>query len=120
MQGYKTKSFWLALAATAAAALTASGAIGDAGIVGQAIAAGGAALSAAGYASLRAFAKGADGKPAYRTTEFWMTAGAVAVGALLASGAFPADGQAAKVIGGAAALLAALGYGARAALPPKV
>lgn len=119
MQGYKTKSFWFALAATVAAALTASGAIGDGGIAGQAIAAGGSALAAAGYASMRAFAKGANGKPAWKTTEFWMTCAAVAVGALLASGVFPADGTAAKLVGGAAALLAALGYGARGALPPK-
>lgn len=117
--GYKTRGFWLTLAATATAALAASGAVADTGMVAQAIAAGGSALAAAGYASLRAFAKGPNGKPAWRTTEFWLTAGAVAVGALLASGVFPADGQAAKVIGGAAALLATLGYGARAALPPK-
>lgn len=118
--GFKTKGFWLTLAATAVAALTASGVIGDGGTLAQGLALGGSALLAAGYASLRSFAKGAAGKPAWRTTEFWMTAGAVALGVLATCGAFPADGLVEKAIGTATALLASLGYSARAALPPKV
>lgn len=117
-KGYKSMGFWAVAAATALAGLTASGAVGDGSAWAQGLASGGAALAAAGYASLRAFAKGKDGKPAWRTTEFWLTAVAAVIGLAGASGAFPADGTAAKVIGAGAALLAALGYGARHSLPP--
>lgn len=117
--GYKTKGFWFSLAATALAALTASGAVGSGGAVAQGLALGGSALLSMGYSSLRAFAKGQDGKPAWRTTEFWLTAAAVAMGALAASGAMPATGTLAQALGMATAALAALGYTARASLPPK-
>lgn len=119
-KGYKSLGFWATAGATLVAALTASGAIGDGSMLAQALATGGAALAATGYASIRAFEKGKDGKRAFRTTEFWLACAAGVIGLLGASGAFPADGAGAKVIGGAAAVLAALGYGARHKLPPKV
>lgn len=49
-------------------------------------------------------------KPGYKSTEFWLSLGAALVGALLASGVFESDGITAKIIGGASAVLAALGY----------
>lgn len=118
-KGYKTGKFWAVAGATVIAALTASGAIGDGSMLAQGLATGGAALAAAGYASWRAFAKGKDGKAAWRTTEFWMAVAASLIGLAGASGMFPEGGMAAKVIGLAAAGLAALGYGARHVLPPK-
>lgn len=119
-KGYKTMGFWATAGATLVAALTASGVIGDGSMLAQALATGGAALAATGYASLRAFEKGKDGKRAFRTSEFWLACAAALIGLLGTSGAFPADGTAAKAIGLAAAGLAALGYGARHKLPPKV
>lgn len=116
--GYRTPSFWLTLLITSIAALFASGAGPESGIVFQGLSAVVAALTATGYASLRAFEKGHTGKPAYRQTEFWLSVAAVVVGALLASGAFPTDGAALKVIGMVASLLAAAGYTTRHNLPP--
>ena len=49
-------------------------------------------------------------KPGYKTTEFWLSLLAFVLGALLTSGAFEAGGLAAKIIGGAMSILAALGY----------
>lgn len=115
--GYKTAAFWLTLVATLLGGAVASGAT-DSGAVAQVLGFTVAALSSVGYASIRAWKKGADGKPAYKTTEFWLSVAAVVVGGLATCGAFPADGGVMKVVGAAAGLLAALGYGARAALPP--
>ncbi len=117
--GYKTVGFWASAAATVLAAFTASGAVGDGSLAAQAAATVGAALVAAGYSSLRAFAKGADGKPAWKSTEFWMTAAAAIVAVMGASGAMASDTMLARVVSGAAGILAALGYGARHAMPPK-
>lgn len=117
-KGYKTGSFWAVFAATVAAALTASGTVGDGSMLAQGLATGGAALAAAGYASWQAFSKGKDGAPGWRSSEFWFSVAAGLIGLAGASGAFPEGGTAAKVIGLAAAGLAALGYGARHSLPP--
>lgn len=48
--------------------------------------------------------------PGYRTTEFWLTLGAMLVGALLASGLLPTGGLAAQIIGAVGVFLAKLGY----------
>lgn len=48
--------------------------------------------------------------PGYKTTEFWLSFLAIVFGAVLASGALPQGGIAAQIIGGAAAILAQLGY----------
>jgi hypothetical protein len=55
------------------------------------------------------------GKPGYKTTEFWLSLAATLLGVLLASGAMdnaPADSAWSKIIGGAVAVLASLGYSA--------
>jgi len=53
-------------------------------------------------------------KPGWKTTEFYLSLAAIVVGALVASGAFPADSPWFKLLGIAASILAALGYtGAR-------
>ena len=51
-------------------------------------------------------------KPGWKTTEFWLTAVAEIVGLLLVSGAVSevGDGPWPKIIGGAIAILGALGY----------
>jgi len=49
-------------------------------------------------------------KPGYKTTEFWLTLAASAVGLTLASGILPSDGEAFKIVGLAASVLASLGY----------
>lgn len=116
--GYKTKSFWALLVATLLAALMGSGAV-EGGMLANAVATVAAAIGALGYASLRAFEKGKDGKPSYKTTEFWLSLAAVAVGALMAAGVLSDGSNASKVVGGAASLLSALGYVVRFQLPPK-
>ena len=53
-------------------------------------------------------------KPGYKTTEFWLSCGAAAVGALVASDVVPVEGPWGQVVGLVAAALVALGYtGAR-------
>lgn len=49
-------------------------------------------------------------KPGFKTSEFWLTLAAVAVGAFLASGALPSEHWAIKLAGVAASALAAAGY----------
>lgn len=49
-------------------------------------------------------------KPGYKTTEFWLSVAAMIVGAMFASGIFPAESTGEKVIGLAATVLTALGY----------
>lgn len=107
--GFKTTEFWLALAATMVAGFFASDVTAN-GVAMQAAGVAGMALTAAGYAAVRAWAKGPDGKPGYKTTEFWLSFAAVAVGALQASGVFLEAGVAGKVLGLGAMLLGALGY----------
>jgi hypothetical protein len=118
-KGYKTKSFWAMLGATAIAALMGSGAM-EGGAVGSTLATLAAALGATGYSSIRAFEKGKDGKKAWKTTEFWLSGAAVIVGALMASGVFSDGSTSAKMAGIAASLLGSMGYAARFKLPPKV
>ena len=56
-------------------------------------------------------------KPGYKTTEFWLSLAAVAVGALLVAGVLPNEGASTQVVGLIEAALVALGYtGARLAL----
>jgi hypothetical protein len=56
-------------------------------------------------------------KPGYKTTEFWLTALATILAMLMMSGAISDGGLAAKIVGGAIAILAQLGYtAARAAV----
>ena len=56
----------------------------------------------------------------YKSTEFWITLIVTALGALMASGVFGDDSQAAKVVGGALALAAQFGYnGGRAWVKAK-
>lgn len=53
-------------------------------------------------------------KPGYKTTEFWMSLIAVAIGAVQASGVVPMEGPWGQVMGMITAALVALGYtGAR-------
>jgi hypothetical protein len=49
-------------------------------------------------------------KPGYKTTEFWLSALAMILGLVGASGAVPEGGIAAQIIGGTLAILAQLGY----------
>jgi hypothetical protein len=49
-------------------------------------------------------------KAGYKTTEFWLSVGALVVGALFASGAFPAESGGDKILGLAATVLTTLGY----------
>ena len=49
-------------------------------------------------------------KPGYKTSEFWLSAGATVVGLVIASGALPETGVWGKVIALLAAALTALGY----------
>lgn len=49
-------------------------------------------------------------KSGYKTTEFWLSVGALFVGALFASGVFPAESSGDKIIGLAATVLTTLGY----------
>lgn len=49
-------------------------------------------------------------KPGYKTTEFWLATAAMIVGALFASGIFPAESSGERVLGLAASILASLGY----------
>ncbi len=107
--GYKTPAFWLGLVATIAAAVTAGGA--NLGSAAGAVALGVAALGTAGYAAWRTFVKSEDGaKPAWKTTEFWLSIGATVVSALYASGVFSDGGTADKIVGVVAMIFTALGY----------
>ena len=49
-------------------------------------------------------------KPGYKTTEFWLTLAATAVGALLASGVIEAGSAWDKAVGVVVSVLGALGY----------
>lgn len=107
--GYKTPGFWLALVATFGAALTAGGA--DLGSAGSGVALVLTGLTAAGYAAFRVFKKSDDeAKPAWKTTEFWLSVAAATVSALYASGVISAGGTLEKVVGVVSMLLIALGH----------
>ncbi len=49
-------------------------------------------------------------KPGFRTSEFWLSAVAVVLGIVLASGAVPEGGLVAQIIGGVLSVLSGLGY----------
>lgn len=107
--GIKTAGFWLAAIATVGAALTASGA--GLGSLESGIAMVFSGLTAAGYAAFRAFKKSEDPtKPAWKTTEFWLSIAAAVVSIAYASGLVSDGGTAEKIVGGIAALLAMAGY----------
>ncbi|MFZ4398202.1 MAG: hypothetical protein ACOYOU_21515 [Kiritimatiellia bacterium] len=53
---------------------------------------------------------GAAVKPGYKTTEFWMTAGATFVGLAIASGIVPETGVWPKVVGLVVAAFTSMGY----------
>jgi hypothetical protein len=55
-------------------------------------------------------AAGTAVKPGYKTTEFWMTAGATFVGLAIASGVIPETGVWPKVVGLVVAAFTAMGY----------
>lgn len=110
--GYRTWGFWGSLGALIVTGVLASDAVAETGNVAK----GGAllltALAAAGYSVARGrFKEGDPSKPAWKQTEFWLSVGAVVVSVLLASGAFSDGGTVYKVLAGAAAILAAMGYG---------
>ena len=107
--GYKTPQFWLGLVATVGAALLAGGA--DLGQAASGVTLAVAGLGAAGYAAWRAFKKSDDPtKPAWKTSEFWLSVAAALVSGLYASGVLSDGGTVDKIVGVAAMLLAALGY----------
>ena len=49
-------------------------------------------------------------KAGFKTSEFWLLAVAEIAGLVMASGAFEAGGTVARIVGGAIAVLAGLGY----------
>lgn len=109
-KGFKTPAFWLGALTTAVAAMMGSGAL-DGGSVAAGATLVASALGAAGYTAWRTFKKvDAGSKPAWRTSEFWLSIATVVIGGLYASGVFADGGTASKVIGFAAMLLAAMGY----------
>ncbi len=60
-----------------------------------------------------------DIKPGYKTTEFWLTVAAAAVGLAFASGVFPVDSSGDKILGLAASVLASMGYAVSRGLAKK-
>ena len=59
-------------------------------------------------------------KPGFKTSEFWLTLAAVAVGAVFASGAFGEDSPVLQTAGIAATVLGALGYTVSRGMAKKV
>ena len=56
-------------------------------------------------------------KPGYKTTEFWLSLAAVALGGVMAAGVFKMEGSTAQIVGVIESALVALGYtGARLTL----
>lgn len=107
--GFKTVGFWLAAITTIGAAVTASGA--GLGSLESGIALALSGLTAAGYAAFRAFKKSEDPtKPAWKTTEFWLSVVAAMVSIAYATGLVSDGSMADKIVGGVAALLAMAGY----------
>tara|TARA_R100001082_G_scaffold77065_1_gene44943 strand:- start:10554 stop:10778 length:225 start_codon:yes stop_codon:yes gene_type:complete len=59
-------------------------------------------------------------KPGYKSTEFWLSSGAMLGGILMASGAFPMESSLGQILGMIMSTLAALGYtGSRASVKKK-
>lgn len=63
---------------------------------------------------------GGAAKPGYRTSEFWLTAGATAVGLAIASGVVPETGVWPKVVALVTAAFTAMGYTVSRGLAKKV
>lgn len=112
--GYKTLSFYAALVLTVFGAFAASGHdVGGLGVIGFVI----TSLGAAGYTAWRQFKKSDDPKkPAWKTTEFWLTVAAALVAGVYASGVFVEGSQGAKVLAFVASVLAMLGYSVKPAV----
>jgi hypothetical protein len=107
--GWKTPGFYLAAITTIGAALFASGA--DLGGAASGVALAISGLTAAGYAAYRAFQKSEDPKkPAWKTSEFWLSIAAACLSIAYASGLIADGGTADKVVGFVAAILAMAGY----------
>lgn len=109
--GFKTVAFWGGALASLLA-LTFGGEIlsldGSAGKIAATIA---GALGASGYTAWRRYVKPSDStKAPIKTTEFWLTAASVLVGALYMSGVFEASDLGGKVLGSLAMILGAMGY----------
>lgn len=116
---YKKPAFWIVAALSLLSALGASGAVPGGGLLDGGIGFVLSALVATGYASVRAFSKGADGKPAYKSTEFYLSCAAAVVCILGASGAWAEQSAVGQALGFIGAALAAAGYTARFQLPPR-
>jgi len=58
-------------------------------------------------------------KPGYKTTEFWLSAIATAVGLLIASDCIPETSAVMKIVGLGAAVLSSMGYSAARASVKK-
>jgi hypothetical protein len=107
--GYKTPQFWLAALTSIGAAVMASGA--SLGVAASAVALAVSGLTAAGYAAVRAFQKSGDPtKPAWKTSEFWLSIAAAVLSVLYASGVISDGSRLDQVVGAASALLAMAGY----------
>lgn len=122
--GYKTKTFWLMLAAMVLSTLFASGVLGDGGLDYQIAGLGATVLGALGYSVNRtSLKKDANGKPksALKSTEFWLATGAMLTSAAFASGLVGSGTMTEQIVGGVAAVLAALGYTVdrKRLVPPK-
>lgn len=109
--GYKTPSFYITLAVTVLTGLVASG-VDIAGLGAISFVLG--SLTAAGYTAIRTIKKSESAeKPAYKTTEFYLSLVAALVAAAYASGLFVDTSRAGMVLGLVSTVLAALGYTVR-------
>ena len=115
--GYKTVGFYLGSLATAVAILLGFDIV-DGGTGEKIAATTTSTLGALGYTAWRLnIKKGAAGKPAWKTTELWLSVAAFLVGVAYASGLFVAGGPADRALGFVAMLLSVAGYSY--AKPPK-
>lgn len=117
--GFRNPRFYIVAVLTLLSALAGSGAVPSGGALEGGLGFILSALLATGYASVRAFAKGVDGKPAWRSSEFWLSLAAAVVCLVQASGAWSENDKFVGALGFIATALAAAGYGARFQLPPK-
>jgi hypothetical protein len=107
---YKTAGFWGALVLTVVGVFTGAGAVTNS-VVAQVLGVGVTMLTAVGYTAWRLQVKqGTGGKKWYKRTETWLTLAAVAVTALMASGAFGPEHAVSRAASAIAAILSAMGY----------
>lgn len=111
-EGYRTTEFWLMCVAWIVGLALDSGLIGSDSFVYQGLGTLSASLATAGYAYSRGKLKEVldMGKKGLKTTEYWLTAVAVVVGALVSSGVIGEDTVIYKWLGIVGSALAALGY----------